>query len=54
MSDAKAQIDATVKANDVVLYMKGPKNMPQCGLSSRAAMAVLRDEPPTRLVVVDS
>ena len=37
MTDAKATIDETVKANDVVLYMKGTKSMPQCGFSSRVA-----------------
>ena len=37
MTDAKTQIDETVKANDVVLYMKGTKDMPQCGFSSRVA-----------------
>lgn len=37
MSDAKSQIDETVKANSVVLYMKGTKEMPQCGFSSRVA-----------------
>ncbi len=37
MSDAKTQIDEIVKANDVVLYMKGTKSMPQCGFSSRVA-----------------
>ncbi len=37
MSDAKNQIDETIKANDVVLYMKGTKSMPQCGFSSRVA-----------------
>ena len=37
MTDAKTQIDQTVKANDVVLYMKGTKTMPQCGFSSRVA-----------------
>ena len=37
MTDAKTQIDETVKANDVVLYMKGTKTMPQCGFSSRVA-----------------
>jgi monothiol glutaredoxin len=37
MSDAKTRIDETVKANDVVLYMKGTKMMPQCGFSSRVA-----------------
>ncbi|WP_435141663.1 Grx4 family monothiol glutaredoxin [Pseudopelagicola sp. nBUS_19] len=37
MSDAKSQIETTVKDNDVVLYMKGTKEMPQCGFSSRVA-----------------
>ena len=37
MSDAKSRIDETVNANDVVLYMKGTKSMPQCGFSSRVA-----------------
>ncbi|EAP76621.1 MULTISPECIES: Grx4 family monothiol glutaredoxin [Roseovarius] len=37
MSDAKTRIDETVKSNDVVLYMKGTKEMPQCGFSSRVA-----------------
>ena len=37
MTDAKTQIDETVKANDVVLFMKGTKTMPQCGFSSRVA-----------------
>jgi monothiol glutaredoxin len=31
------QIRETVEANDVVLYMKGTKSMPQCGFSSRVA-----------------
>ena len=26
-----------IKSNDVVLYMKGTKSMPQCGFSSRVA-----------------
>lgn len=34
---AKDQIEATINANDVVLYMKGTKMMPQCGFSSRVA-----------------
>ena len=37
MSDAKQQIDETIKENDVVLFMKGTKEMPQCGFSSRVA-----------------
>jgi len=37
MTDAKTQIQDTISANDVVLYMKGTKEMPQCGFSSRVA-----------------
>ena len=37
MSDASAKITETNQANDVVLYMKGTKSMPQCGFSSRVA-----------------
>ena len=37
MTDAKTQIEDTVKSNDVVLYMKGTKTMPQCGFSQRVA-----------------
>ncbi|PHP27326.1 Grx4 family monothiol glutaredoxin [Limimaricola cinnabarinus] len=36
-TDAKARIDEIVKSNDVVLFMKGTKTMPQCGFSSRVA-----------------
>ncbi len=36
-TDATTQIEETVKANDVVLFMKGTKTMPQCGFSSRVA-----------------
>ena len=31
------QIKETVAKNDVVLFMKGTKMMPQCGFSSRVA-----------------
>ena len=34
---AEAQIKETVTSNDVVLFMKGTKSMPQCGFSSRVA-----------------
>jgi monothiol glutaredoxin len=34
---AEAQIRDTVTKNDVVLFMKGTKSMPQCGFSSRVA-----------------
>ncbi|WP_299602984.1 Grx4 family monothiol glutaredoxin [uncultured Tateyamaria sp.] len=37
MSDAASRITETNTANDVVLYMKGTKSMPQCGFSSRVA-----------------
>ncbi|MBB3712554.1 monothiol glutaredoxin [Limimaricola variabilis] len=36
-ADAQTQIRETVTANDVVLFMKGTKTMPQCGFSSRVA-----------------
>ena len=34
---AADQIKDTITSNDVVLYMKGNKTMPQCGFSSRVA-----------------
>ncbi|MGR3491872.1 MAG: Grx4 family monothiol glutaredoxin [Shimia sp.] len=34
---AEEQIKTTIDANDVVLFMKGTKTMPQCGFSSRVA-----------------
>ncbi len=34
---AQDQIKETVTKNDVVLFMKGTKSMPQCGFSSRVA-----------------
>ena len=36
MTDTKDRIDSIVKANDVVLFMKGTPLFPQCGFSSRA------------------
>jgi monothiol glutaredoxin len=36
MSDANHLIDGIVKANDIVLFMKGTALFPQCGFSSRA------------------
>ena len=36
MTDAKERIDALVKGNEVVLFMKGTTLFPQCGFSSRA------------------
>jgi monothiol glutaredoxin len=37
MADAIDTIRADIAAHDVVLYMKGTKEMPQCGFSSRVA-----------------
>ncbi|MEH6737607.1 MAG: Grx4 family monothiol glutaredoxin [Sulfitobacter sp.] len=37
MSDANQTIKDAVTGNDVVLFMKGTKEMPQCGFSSRVA-----------------
>ncbi len=36
MSDVNTRIGDLVKANDVVLFMKGTPLFPQCGFSSRA------------------
>ena len=35
MTDIHAQIDSDVKSNDVVLFMKGTPQMPQCGFSGQ-------------------
>ena len=35
--DAKTRIKDTVSTSDVVLFMKGTREMPQCGFSSRVA-----------------
>ncbi|WBU57830.1 Grx4 family monothiol glutaredoxin [Paracoccus sediminicola] len=37
MTDARTQIQQALDENDVVLFMKGTKEMPQCGFSSRVA-----------------
>ncbi|SPH20946.1 Glutaredoxin 4 [Ascidiaceihabitans donghaensis] len=37
MTDVAAQIQSQIGENSVVLYMKGTKEMPQCGFSSRVA-----------------
>jgi monothiol glutaredoxin len=36
MSDSASRIGDIVKANDIVLFMKGTALFPQCGFSSRA------------------
>jgi len=35
MSDVQAKIDETVKSNDVLLFMKGTPQFPQCGFSGQ-------------------
>ncbi|MTH79320.1 Grx4 family monothiol glutaredoxin [Paracoccus aestuariivivens] len=37
MTDVRQKIQETIDATDVVLFMKGSKEMPQCGFSSRVA-----------------
>ena len=37
MSEVNEKIKQTIEENDVVLYMKGNKSMPQCGFSSKVA-----------------
>jgi monothiol glutaredoxin len=36
MSDVQQRIEQLVKNSDVVLFMKGDANLPQCGFSGRA------------------
>ena len=36
MTDTQQRIDELVKSNEVVLFMKGNANFPQCGFSGRA------------------
>jgi monothiol glutaredoxin len=36
MSDAQQRIDALVKQNEILLFMKGSASFPQCGFSGRA------------------
>ena len=38
--DVMERIDATVKENPVVIFMKGTPQLPQCGYSSRTAQAL--------------
>lgn len=37
MSEVNTRIRDMIDSNDVVLFMKGTKEMPQCGFSSRVA-----------------
>ena len=38
--DVMQKIDATVKENPIVIFMKGTPQLPQCGYSSRTAQAL--------------
>jgi monothiol glutaredoxin len=38
--DVMEKIDATVKGNPVVIFMKGTPQLPHCGYSSRTAQAL--------------
>ena len=42
MADARATIEKLINENPVVVFMKGTKNFPQCGFSSRAVEALKR------------
>ena len=52
MTDARERIDALVKSNDVVLFMKGTALFPQCGFSSRAVAILDHLEVPFETVDV--
>ena len=52
MTDAKERIEALVKSNDVVLFMKGTVLFPQCGFSSRAVAILDHLEVPFETVDV--
>jgi len=52
MTDARERIDALVKTNDVVLFMKGTALFPQCGFSSRAVAILDHLEVPFETVDV--
>jgi monothiol glutaredoxin len=52
MSDVQQRIDALVKGNHVVLFMKGNPQFPQCGFSGRA-IQILKACGVTELKTVD-
>ena len=52
MTDVKERIDALVKTNDIVLFMKGTPLFPQCGFSSRAVAILDHLEVPYETVDV--
>ena len=52
MTDPNSRIDQLVKANDVLLFMKGSPLFPQCGFSSRAIQILDELEVPFETVDV--
>ena len=40
MSDIQDRIKQTIESNDVVLFMKGSPDFPQCGFSGRAVQVL--------------
>lgn len=50
MEEVLKQIDNVVKTNDVVLFMKGTPDFPQCGFSQRVT-AILKDSCPSYTAV---
>jgi monothiol glutaredoxin len=52
MTDAATRIDDLVKANRVLLFMKGTPLFPQCGFSSRAIAILERLDTPFETVDV--
>ncbi|MEC7750343.1 MAG: Grx4 family monothiol glutaredoxin [Myxococcota bacterium] len=42
--DVLAEIDQTVKSQDIVLFMKGTKEWPQCGFSDRVVRILQEQE----------
>lgn len=41
-NQAFTRIESTIKSNDIVLYMKGSKKLPQCGFSATVASVLER------------
>ncbi|WP_396586812.1 Grx4 family monothiol glutaredoxin [Bermanella sp. R86510] len=41
MSDIMDQIKEQIESNDVLIYMKGNPNQPQCGFSARTVQALM-------------
>jgi monothiol glutaredoxin len=42
MTDINEQIETTLQSNDIVLYMKGTKKIPQCGFSATVVQILER------------